>query len=87
MGSSLGRRVIRPTRIPSLEVGGIVLRNVPGYLATRGAGRLEDGFLPFHIFNSMYVNNLENFLIADLRRNRQHSGNRREHGTGKSRNG
>lgn len=84
VGSSLGRRVIRPTRIPSLDIGGIVLRNVPAYLATRGSGRSEDGFLPLHIFNSMYVNNLENFLIANPRRNRQHSDNRKDHGTGES---
>jgi predicted aspartyl protease len=87
VGSSLGRRIIRPTRIPSLEIGGIVLRNVPAYLATRGSGRSEDGFLPLHIFNSMYVNNLENFLIANPRRSRQYSDNRRGHGTGESRSG
>ncbi len=85
--SSLGRRIIRPTRIPSLEIGGIVLRNVPAYLATRGAGRSEDGFLPLHIFNSLYVNNLEGFLIANPKRNRQHSDDRRHHGTGESKSG
>jgi predicted aspartyl protease len=87
VGSSLGCRVILPTRIPLLEIGGIVRRNVPAYIATRGSGRSEDGFLPFHIFTSMYVNNLENFLIADPTRSRRHSNNRREHGTGESKSG
>ena len=70
VGSSLGRRTIRPTRLPTLEVGDIVLDNVQAYLATRGSGRLEDGFLPLHIFDSVYVNNLEDFLITNPRRSR-----------------
>lgn len=82
VGSSIGHRVIRPTRLPSLEIGGIGLRNIPAYLATRGADRSEDGFLPLHMFNSMYVNNLENFLIANPKRNRQHTVPRSHHGAG-----
>ncbi len=67
--SSLGRRAVRPTRLPSLEIGDNVLHNVGALLATRESGCLEDGFLPLHIFDSIYVNNLESFLIANPRRN------------------
>ena len=47
-----------------------IKRNVEGYLATRGPGRSEDGFLPLSVFDSIYVNNLENFLIPNPQRNR-----------------
>ncbi len=68
--SSIGSRAIRPFRIESLEIGDVRLRSVDAYLATRGAGRSEDGFLPLYFFDSIYVNNLENFLIANPQRNR-----------------
>lgn len=63
--SSVGSRSIRPFRIESLEIGGTMLRNVDAYLAVRGPGRVEDGFLPLAIFDSIYVNNLEKFLILN----------------------
>jgi predicted aspartyl protease len=66
--SAIGSRAIRPFRVDLLEIGDSRLRNVDAYLAVRGPGRLEDGFLPLHIFDLIYVNNLENFLIANPRR-------------------
>ncbi len=68
--SSIGSRAIRPFRIESLEIGDSRLRNIDAYLATRGPGRSEDGFLPLYLFDSIYVNNLENFLIANPQRKR-----------------
>ncbi len=68
--SSIGSRKIRPFRIDSLEVGDSVKRNVEGYLATRRPGGSEDGFLPLFVFDSIYVNNQENFLIPNPKRNR-----------------
>jgi len=67
--SSIGSRAIRLFRIASLQIGDSRLRNVDAYLATRGPGRSEDGFLPLYLFDSIYVNNLENFLIANPQRN------------------
>jgi len=68
--SSIGSRAIRPFRLESLEIGDSRLRNVDAYLAARGPGRLEDGFLPLFVFDSIYVNNQENFLIPNPKRNR-----------------
>jgi len=68
--SPIGSRAIRPFTIALLKIGDSRLRNVDAYLATRGPGRLEDGFLPPYLFDSIYVNNLENFLIANPQRNR-----------------
>jgi len=68
--SSIGSRAIRLFRIASLEIGDSRVRNVDAYLAARGPGRLEDGFLPLHFFDSIYVNNLESFLIANPQRTR-----------------
>jgi len=66
--SPIGSRAIRPFRIESLEIGDSQVRNVDAFLATRGPGRSEDGFLPLYLFDSIYVNNLENFLIANPQR-------------------
>ena len=65
VGSSIGRRAIRPSRLPELEIGDSHFRNVEAYLSIRGSGRSEDGFLPLHFFDSIYINNSENFLIAN----------------------
>ena len=70
VASSLGRRIFRLSRLPSLEIGGSALRNVEAILETRGRGRLEDGLLPPQIFDSIYLNNLEKFLIVNPERNR-----------------
>ena len=43
--------------IESLDIGDNRLRNLEAYIAVRGPGRLEDGFLPLHLFDSIYVNN------------------------------
>ncbi len=74
LASSVGRRAIRPCRIPAIEIGDSRLRNIEALLAARDSGRSEDGFLPLHFFDSIYVNNVDNFLIANPRRNRQASG-------------
>jgi len=68
--SSIGSRRIRPFKIDSLEIGDTIKRDVEGYLAKRSPGRSEDGFLPLFVFDSIYVNNLENFLIPNPKRNR-----------------
>jgi hypothetical protein len=65
--SAIGRRAVHRFRLDFLEIGDSRLRKVDAYLAVRGPGRLEDGFLPLHIFDSIYVNNLENFVIANPR--------------------
>jgi predicted aspartyl protease len=70
VGSSAGRRAIRACRIVELEIGDSRLRNVEAFLSERDAGRPEDGFLPLHFFDSIYVNNLGSFLIANPQRNR-----------------
>jgi|GEM_PF-3218065 len=66
--SSIGSRKIRAFRIDSLQIGDSIKRNVEAYLATRSPGGSEDGFLPLFVFDSIYVNNLENFLIANPKR-------------------
>jgi len=68
--SSIGSRKIRPFKIDSLEIGDSIKRNVEGYLAERIPGGSEDGFLPLSIFDSIYINNQENFLIPNPERNR-----------------
>jgi hypothetical protein len=50
-----------------LRIGDRLLSNVDVVLAGRGPGRYEDGFLPLHFFDSIYVNNLESFLIVNPR--------------------
>ena len=62
--SSIGRREIRLTRLAALKIGGTLLRNIDVCLSKRGQDRFEDGFLPLHFFDSVYVNNAENFLIV-----------------------
>jgi predicted aspartyl protease len=68
--SSIGRRTIRPCRIGELIIGETRLRNIDGFLSTRDSGRPEDGFLPLGMFDSVYVNNRENFMVLNPRRNR-----------------
>jgi len=68
--SSIGSRKIRPFTIDSLKIGDSIEHNLEGYLATRGPNRSEDGFLPLSAFDSIYVNNQENFLIPNPKRNR-----------------
>jgi hypothetical protein len=70
IGSSIGQRTARSSRLPLLQVGDIQVRNVEVLLSPRGAKRSEDGFLPLHLFDSIYVNNHENFLIVNPERNR-----------------
>jgi predicted aspartyl protease len=70
VGSSIGRRAIRLSRLAAMEIGDSHLRDVEAYLSPRGPGRSEDGFLPLHLFDSIYVNNRENFLIVNPERNR-----------------
>jgi len=70
VSSSIGRRAIRISRLPAMDIGDSLLRNVEVCLSARGSGRFEDGFLPLHFFESIYINNLENFLIVNPRRNR-----------------
>lgn len=69
--SSNGRRTVRPCRIVSLEIADRCLRNVEALLSTRDTGRLEDGFLPVYLFDSIYVNNAEGFLILNPQRGHQ----------------
>jgi hypothetical protein len=70
VGSSIGQRAIRLSRLTTMEIGDSHLRNVEACLTPRGTGRSEDGFLPLHLFDSIYVNNRENFLIVNPERNR-----------------
>jgi predicted aspartyl protease len=70
VASSIGRRAIRPFRISELAIGTTLLHNVDAYLSVRDPGRSEDGFLPLHMFDSIYVNNRENFVIVNPQRNR-----------------
>ncbi len=70
VGSSIAQRAVRLSRLPLLRVGDIQIRNVEVLLSPRGKGRGEDGFLPLHLFDSIYVNNHENFLIVNPQRNR-----------------
>jgi predicted aspartyl protease len=65
VGSSIGQRAVRSSKLPLLQVGDAQTRNVEILLSPRGARRSEDGFLPMHLFDSVYVNNLENFLIVN----------------------
>jgi predicted aspartyl protease len=67
VGSSSRHRAIRPCRIAELQIGDRLLRKVEALLSARDAGRWEDGFLPLHFFDSIYVNNAQNFLIANPR--------------------
>jgi Aspartyl protease len=65
VGSSIGSRAVRMSRLIEMEIGDSVLRNVEVWLSARGSGRIEDGFLPLRFFDSIYVNHLENFLIVN----------------------
>jgi predicted aspartyl protease len=67
VASSIGRRGIRVSRLSKLEIGDRLLSNVDVVLSGRGPGRYEDGFLPLHFFDSIYVNNLGGFLIVNPR--------------------
>jgi len=64
------RREVLTARIPILELGDRLLVNAEVLLAERQPGRYEDGFLPLHFFDSIYVNNLESFLIVNPKRKR-----------------
>jgi hypothetical protein len=70
VGSAIGRRAVRIARIKEMQIGDSVLSNVEVLLSARGSRRSEDGFLPLHLFDSIYVNNVENFLILNPGRNR-----------------
>jgi len=70
VSSFIGRREILTARIPALQIGGKLFRNIEVLLTARQSGRYEDGFLPLHFFDSIYINNLENFLIVNPGRRR-----------------
>lgn len=70
MSSLAGRREFLKALIPDLQVGDTRLRNVQALLTTRQSGRYEDGFLPLHVFDSIYINNTGNFLILNPERAR-----------------
>jgi len=70
VSSFIGRREILTARIPALQIGDKLFRNIEVLLTARQSGRYEDGFLPLHFFDSIYINNLENFLIVNPERKR-----------------
>ena len=64
-----GNRALRPARLNSLKVGDVSLRNLNVFLTEQiESGRPEDGFLPVHLFDSIYINNSKGFLILNPRR-------------------
>ncbi len=70
MSSLVGRREFLMALIPDLPIGDTRLRNVQALLTARQSGRYEDGFLPLHFFDSIYINNTGNFLILNPERAR-----------------
>ncbi len=71
VSSFVGGREIEMARIPELRIGDKLFRNVQALVTARQPGRYEDGFLPLHFFDSIYINNVENFLILNPERTRK----------------
>jgi len=53
---------VRIGRMPTLRVGERVLRNVPAAVVPQ-AGTDSDGLLPVTLFESVFVNNVEGYVI------------------------
>ena len=67
--TSIGRRRFRPCRLASLQVGSTVLRNVKAVLAPLLPGEIrpQKGMLPLSVFDAVYFNNEESFVILNPR--------------------
>jgi predicted aspartyl protease len=65
--TATGRRVLRVCRIGAFKIGDIILKGLRVRLTPSGAGgtRYSDGLLPIHIFESVYVNSLESYVILN----------------------
>ena len=67
--SAIGSRSLRPARLAALVLGDTRLRNLQVYVTPRvEAGRPEDGMLPMLLFDAIYVNNANAFLILNPHR-------------------
>lgn len=70
VSSSMGRHFMRTGWVGRLTVGDETFRDVPVVLVTRAEGvdgRSEDGLLPARLFESLYFNHRDNFLVLNPR--------------------
>ncbi len=65
--TSVGRRTMRPCRIGTFRIDGLTLRNVRFMVAglLPGEERYEDGLLPVSLFDAIYFNNEESYVILN----------------------
>lgn len=70
--SGIGSRKLRSCRLATLDLGPVQFRNLAVQLTPRLAGqpRWEDGILPLTLFDAIYFNNAENFVILNPSRAR-----------------
>ncbi len=67
VGSLAGAAVARSTRVTRLRVGNITLRQQPAaLLASQSGGPSRgDGLLPLHLFDRVYFNNAEAYMMVE----------------------
>ena len=65
--TSVGRRTMRPCRIGTFGINGLTLRNVRFMVADLlpGEERYEDGLLPVTLFDAIYFNNDQSYVILN----------------------
>lgn len=65
--SGIGVRKLRPSRLATLDLGPVRFKNLDVQLTPRLAGqpRWEDGILPFALFDAIYFNSAEGFVILN----------------------
>lgn len=67
--SDFGRRQLKVRLVPVLSIGQVTLKRLTVYITSRlEPGPPEDGMLPLTLFDSIYVNNLEAFVIFNPQR-------------------
>jgi hypothetical protein len=65
--SGIGARKLRPCRLATLNLGTVQFRNLDVQLTPRLAGQAgwEDGILPLALFDAIYFNTAESFVVLN----------------------
>jgi predicted aspartyl protease len=66
--SDVGQQTVWQSKLPSLQIGKLVLPNLPVTLlppSSADEGRTEAGLLPMSLFRSIYVNHRQNYVILN----------------------
>jgi predicted aspartyl protease len=61
--TDMGSQTVRTSRLKVLTIGGKIFHDLPVMLVQDSEGRSENGLLPTSIFQSVYFNNREGFVI------------------------